>query len=101
MLPGDQVWFDNPFFERGRELIRREAYRQAIRDSKSPEETAATAATFTEALIAGEEGSNVFSSETTSSPRRKFPLRLCRDSFHGASETRRLTNKCSPPRSSR
>ncbi len=37
LLPGDQVWFDNPFFDRGRELIREEAYQQAIREGKSPE----------------------------------------------------------------
>ena len=60
LLPGDQVWFDNPFFERGRELIRQEAYQQAIRESRRPAEAAAAAAAFTDSLIAGEEGSNVF-----------------------------------------
>jgi hypothetical protein len=60
LLPGDQVWFDNPFFERGRELIRQEAYQQAIREGTPAEVAAASATAFTAALIAGEEGSNVF-----------------------------------------
>jgi hypothetical protein len=60
LLPGDQVWVDNPFFDRGRELIRKEYYRQEIREGKSPDQAVADAAVSTEALCAGEEGSNVF-----------------------------------------
>jgi hypothetical protein len=60
LLPGDQVWFDNPFFDHGRELIRQEAYEEAVREGKSPVVAADSANTFTEALTAGEEGSNVF-----------------------------------------
>jgi hypothetical protein len=60
LLPGDQVWFDNPYFERGRELIRQEAYRQAISDGKSAKEAAASADETTDSLAVGEEGSNIF-----------------------------------------
>ena len=60
LLPGDQVWFDNPFFERGREVIYQEVYQQSIREGKPPEEAAASAKASTASLIAGEEGSNVF-----------------------------------------
>ena len=60
LLPGDQVWVDNPFFDRGRELIRKDYYRQEIRDGKAPEQAVVDAASATEALCAGEEGSNVF-----------------------------------------
>ena len=82
LLPGDQVWFDNPFFERGRELIREEIYQQAIREGKSPEEAAASADASTESLIAGEEGSNVFCLGDEKFIRGASSLsRLCRDSF--------------------
>jgi hypothetical protein len=60
LLPGDQVWFDNPYFERGRELIRQEAYRQAISDGKSAKDAAASADETTNSLAVGEEGSNIF-----------------------------------------
>ena len=60
LLPGDQVWVDNPFFDRGRELIRKDYYRQEIREGKAPDQAAVDAAASTEALCAGEEGSNVF-----------------------------------------
>jgi len=60
LLPGDQVWFENPFFDRGRELIYEESREQAIREGKSLEEADASAHASTESLIAGEEGSNVF-----------------------------------------
>ena len=60
LLPGDQVWFDNPYFERGRELIRQEAYGQAIGDGKSAKEAAASADETTDSLAVGEEGSNIF-----------------------------------------
>ena len=40
LLPGDQVWFDNPFFDRGRELIYQESCQAAIREGKSPEAAA-------------------------------------------------------------
>ncbi len=60
LLPGDQVWVDNPFFDRGRELIRKDYFRQEIREGKAPDQAAVDAAASTEALCAGEEGSNVF-----------------------------------------
>jgi hypothetical protein len=60
LLPGDQVWVDNPFFDRGRELIRKDSYRQQIREGMAPEQAVAAAKEATEALCAGEEGSNVF-----------------------------------------
>ena len=82
LLPGDQVWFDNPFFERGRELIFEEYYQQAIREGKSPEEAAASAKATTESLTAGEEGSNVFCLGDKKFVRGASSLsRLCRDSF--------------------
>ena len=60
LLPGDQVWVDNPFFERGRTLLRQQAYEQLLREGQSPAEATEAARTSTDALIAGEEGSNVF-----------------------------------------
>ncbi|MGA2253113.1 MAG: hypothetical protein ABSG53_00495 [Thermoguttaceae bacterium] len=82
LLPGDQVWFDNPFFERGRELIYQEIYQQAIREGKSPEEATASAKVSTDALIAGEEGSNVFCLGDDKFIRCGSSLsRLCRVSF--------------------
>ncbi|MGO9107663.1 MAG: hypothetical protein ACLP9L_00390 [Thermoguttaceae bacterium] len=82
LLPGDQVWFDNPFFERGRELIQEEICQQAIREGKSPEEAAASANASTESLVAGEEGSNVFCLGDEKFIRGASSLsRLCRDSF--------------------
>jgi hypothetical protein len=81
-LPGDQVWFDNPFFDRGRELIYQDYYRQAIRDGKPPEEAAASAKASTDSLSAGEEGSNVFCLGDEKFIRGADSLvRLCRDSF--------------------
>jgi hypothetical protein len=82
LLPGDQVWFDNPFFDRGRELIRREAYDQAVREGKSPAAATAAGNATTESLIAGEEGSNVFCLGDDKFIRGAHSLsRLCRDSF--------------------
>jgi hypothetical protein len=82
LLPGDQVWFDNPFFERGRELIHEESYQQAIRDGKSPKDAAAAADATTESLTAGEEGSNVFCLGDDKFIRGASSLsRLCRESF--------------------
>ena len=60
LLPGDQVWVENPHFDRGRELIHREAYQQAISDGKSPKEAADAADATTESYAVGEEGSNIF-----------------------------------------
>jgi hypothetical protein len=82
LLPGDQVWFDNPFFERGRELIREEFYQQAIREGKPPEDADAAASASTESLTVGEEGSNVFCLGDEKFIRGAISLlRLCRDSF--------------------
>ena len=60
LLPGDQVWFENPYFERGSELIRKRAYQQAIDDGKSSDEAARLAEQAVTSLAVGEEGSNVF-----------------------------------------
>jgi hypothetical protein len=82
LLPGDQVWFDNPFFARGRELIHEEIYQQAIREGKSPKDAAASADATTESLTAGEEGSNVFCLGDEKFIRGASSLsRLCHDSF--------------------
>ena len=51
LLPGDQVWVDNPFYDRGRELIRKDYYRQEIRDGKAPDQAVVDAAASTEALL--------------------------------------------------
>ena len=82
LLPGDQVWFINPFLDHGRELIYQERYREAIREGKSPEAAAASADASTDALIAGEEGSNVFCLGDEKFIRGASSLsRLGRDSF--------------------
>jgi hypothetical protein len=82
LLPGDQAWFDNPYFERGRELIYEEKYQQAIRDGNSHETAAASAKAAVESLTAGEEGSNVFYLGDDKFIRGASSLvRLCRDSF--------------------
>jgi hypothetical protein len=60
LLPGDQVWFENPYFERGQEYIRQEAFREATAAGKSAEEAAAAAKDTAIANSAGEEGSNIF-----------------------------------------
>jgi len=81
LLPGDQVWFENPYFVRGGKLLREEAYQQAIREGKSSAE-AATAAAATESLITGEEGSNVFFLGNDQFVRGASNItRLARDSF--------------------
>lgn len=82
LLPGDQVWFENPYFERGRELLHREIYQKATSEGRVPEEAAATADATTESLAAGEEGSNVFYLGDDRFIRGASSLsRLCRDSF--------------------
>ncbi len=82
LLPGDQVWFDNPFFDRGRELIHQRIYEEATHDGKSPAEAAAAADATTESMAAGEEGSNVFYLGDGRFIRGASSLiRLCRDSF--------------------
>jgi hypothetical protein len=82
LLPGDQVWFDNPFFDQGGSLIYQENYQQAIREGKSPDEAAASAKAITDSLIAGEEGSNVFFLGDDKFIRGADSLaRLCRDCF--------------------
>jgi len=83
LLPGDQVWFDNPFFRQGRELLREEYYQQSLRDGKSPAEAAETADAGLESAAAGEEGSNVFFLGDDEFIRGATNVaRLCRDSFH-------------------
>lgn len=60
LLPGDQVWFDNPFFYSGRELLREQFQQDALHAGKSPEEAASWAQARAKAVTAGEEGSNAF-----------------------------------------
>jgi hypothetical protein len=60
LLPGDQVWFDNPYFDKGSELIRQRAYKQAIRDGETADEAKKIAERAVDSLAVGEEGSNVF-----------------------------------------
>lgn len=60
LLPGDQVWFDNPFFDRGRELFRQRFHQDALHAGKSADEAVAEARLRAEAVTAGEEGSNAF-----------------------------------------
>lgn len=82
LLPGDQVWFDNPFFKRGGKLLREESYQQALRDGQSPAAAAATADAAVESATAGEEGSNVFFlGDDTFIRGATNVTRLCRTSF--------------------
>lgn len=60
LLPGDQVWFDNPFFDRGRALFQQRFYQEALRSGLTPADALATARQKAEDITAGEEGSNVF-----------------------------------------
>ncbi len=60
LLPGDQVWFDNPYFDEGSELIRKNAYQKAIDDGKPVGEAKKSGEKAVESLAVGEEGSNVF-----------------------------------------
>ena len=60
LLPGDQVWFENPYFARGRELIRQIAYAEAVSDGRSAGQAAAIAEETADNAAAGEQGSNVF-----------------------------------------
>ena len=60
LLPGDQVWFDNPFFDRGRELFRERFHQDALHAGADADAAARSARTRAEALTAGEEGSNAF-----------------------------------------
>ena len=60
LLPGDQVWFDNPFFERGRELFREQFQQEALHAGKDPDSAANWAKLRAKAITAGEEGSNAF-----------------------------------------
>ena len=60
LLPGDQVWFDNPFFERGRELFREQFQQEALHAGKDPDSAANWAKLRAKAVTAGEEGSNAF-----------------------------------------
>jgi hypothetical protein len=60
LLPGDQVWFDNPFFERGRELYRQRFHQEALHAGDRAEAADNRARLRAEAITAGEEGSNAF-----------------------------------------
>ena len=60
LLPGDQVWFDNPFFDSGRELFQQRFHHEAMRSGKSAEDALTEARERAEAVTAGEEGSNAF-----------------------------------------
>ena len=60
LLPGDQVWFDNPFFDRGRDLFRQRFHQDALHAGADADAAARTARTRAEAITAGEEGSNAF-----------------------------------------
>lgn len=60
LLPGDQVWFDNPFFDRGRELVRQRFHQDALHAGATADTAAHEARMRAEALTAGEEGSNAF-----------------------------------------
>ncbi len=60
LLPGDQVWFDNPFFRSGRELFRERFQQEALHQGQSPADAAEWARKRAEATTAGEEGSNAF-----------------------------------------
>jgi hypothetical protein len=82
LLPGDQAWVDNPFFERGRKLLRQEAYEQLLREGRPAADAIAEAKNSTDDLIAGEEGSNVFYLGDDKLMRGAFSLcRLCRETF--------------------
>ncbi len=60
LLPGDQVWFDNPFFDRGRELLRQRFHQEALHAGAPPDAAQRAAIVRAEAMTAGEEGSNAF-----------------------------------------
>lgn len=82
LLPGDQVWFENPFYDPGRELLRREALEQALREGKPGPEAAAAAEAAVDSLSAGEEGSNVFFLGDDKFARGAASVsRLCRGAF--------------------
>ena len=82
LLPGDQVWFDNPFYKTGKKLLREQSYQQALRDGQAPAAAAATADAAVEALTVGEEGSNVFFlGDDTFIRGATNVARLCRSSF--------------------
>jgi len=100
LLPGDQVWFNNPFFDQGRETLREEYYQQALQAGKTPTEAATTADALIESATAGEEGSNVFLLGDDTFVRGATNVaRLCRDSFqrrepaHTAAHEQILTPK--------
>lgn len=87
LLPGDQVWFENPFFEPGRALMRQQALEQALREGKTGPDAVAAAEAMTDSLSAGEEGSNVFYVGDNQFARGGASVtRLCRASFQEGSE---------------
>ena len=60
LLPGDQVWFDNPFYDQGRQLFQQRFQHEALRAGKSEEVALTEAQARAIAVTAGEEGSNAF-----------------------------------------
>jgi len=60
LLPGDQVWFDNPFFDQGRELFRQRFHQDALHAGAGHDAATTVARKRAEAVTAGEEGSNAF-----------------------------------------
>ena len=54
------MWFENPYFARGRELIRQIAYAEAVSDGDWAGQAAAIAEETADNAAAGEQGSNVF-----------------------------------------
>ena len=98
LLPGDQVWFDNPFYEPGRELMRQEAFEQGLREGKSESEAKAAAEALTDAKTAGEEGSNVFYLGDGRFSRGGASVsRLCRNSFQPANGESQLHEQVFTP----
>ena len=87
LLPGDQVWFENPYFDRGRELIKQQAYQDAIQDGKSAAEAATISENAADSAAAGEEGSNVFYVGDNQVARGALSVvRVFRGSFQGANQ---------------
>ncbi len=60
LLPGDQVWFDNPFYDKGRSFYHKRFLREALAAGKPRAEALEEADDAAAAMTAGEEGSNSF-----------------------------------------
>ena len=59
LLPGDQIWFDNPYYAEGMDLLINQARNDAVKANKTPDEVA-KAMERAEEKTKGEQGSNVF-----------------------------------------